>query len=79
MNFSKIVSLEALCALVDSLKKQGKKIVYAHGAFDLLHAGHIHHLEEAKKLDIPVAIIGESFKFRHKSQKDKYNTHRLSL
>ena len=58
MNFSKIVSLEALCALVDSLKKQGKKIVYAHGAFDLLHAGHIHHLEEAKKLgDILVATV----------------------
>jgi len=28
-------------------------------------------IEEAKKLDIPVAIIEESFKFRQKSQKDK--------
>ena len=28
-------------------------------------------IEEAKKLDVPVAIIEESFKFRQKSQKDK--------
>ena len=28
-------------------------------------------IEEAKTLDVPVAIIEESFKFRKKSQKDK--------
>ena len=54
----KIVGLEVLISLVKDLKQQGKKIVYAHGAFDLLHTGHIYHLEEAKKLgDILIVTI----------------------
>lgn len=47
----KIYNLAALLVFAQEWKeKERKKIVYAHGAFDLLHAGHIHHLEEAKKL-----------------------------
>lgn len=54
----KIVTVEELISIVKSLKQEGKKIVYAHGAFDLLHTGHVHHLEEAKKLgDVLIATI----------------------
>ena len=36
----------------------GSKIVHAHGVFDLLHVGHIRHLEQAKELgDILVVTI----------------------
>ena len=59
----KIVGLEVLIFLVKNLKQHGKKIVYAHGAFDLLHTGHIHHLEEAKKLGDVLVVTVTSDKF----------------
>ncbi len=34
---------------LDLLKKQGKKIVFTNGSFDILHVGHLHSLQEAKK------------------------------
>ena len=46
----KVVNFGELVAIAKQFKKNNKKVVYAHGTFDLLHAGHIHHLEEAKKL-----------------------------
>ena len=40
------------------LKKKEKKIVLCHGAFDLVHPGHLNHFEEAKKFgDILVVTI----------------------
>ncbi len=32
------------------LRKNGKKIVFTNGCFDILHAGHVHYLEQAKEL-----------------------------
>ena len=32
------------------LKQDRKRIVFTNGCFDILHAGHVHYLEEAKKL-----------------------------
>jgi len=32
------------------LKRDKKKVVFTNGCFDILHAGHVHYLEEAKKL-----------------------------
>ena len=38
--------------------KKLKKIVLCHGAFDLIHPGHLDHFEKAKKLgDILVVTI----------------------
>ena len=34
--------------LIDKLKKEGKKIVFTNGCFDILHVGHMRYLEEAK-------------------------------
>lgn len=40
------------------LKSTGKKIALCHGVFDLLHPGHIIHLEQAKKMaDILVVSV----------------------
>lgn len=48
MSLEKILPFETAPAVFDQLRIQGKKIVQCHGTFDLLHPGHIHHLEEAR-------------------------------
>jgi len=45
----KIKSLDELCGIIPALKEEGKVIVQCHGVFDLLHPGHIRHLEAAKR------------------------------
>ena len=41
-----------------NLKEQNKSIVLCHGVFDLVHPGHIIHLEQAKKMgDILVVSV----------------------
>ena len=32
------------------LRNNGKKVVFTNGCFDILHAGHVHYLEQAKEL-----------------------------
>lgn len=45
----KIVSIEDLAKRVQAAQAAGKKVVYAHGVFDLLHVGHVRHLEAARR------------------------------
>jgi rfaE bifunctional protein nucleotidyltransferase chain/domain len=47
---SKITPRNELKATVDRLKREGKKVVFTNGCFDILHAGHTRYLREAKKL-----------------------------
>ena len=42
------MSVEQLVPVVDEAKKRGEKIVLTNGCFDLLHAGHVEFLREAK-------------------------------
>ncbi len=44
----KIVSLDELGKRSAEYSLQGKKIVLCHGTFDLIHAGHIRHLQRAR-------------------------------
>lgn len=46
---NKIYTRELLKEKIDQLKKEGKKIVFTNGCFDILHAGHTRYLREAKK------------------------------
>lgn len=41
--------LEKISLIAKKLKKQGKTIGLCHGVFDIIHAGHIDHFEDAKK------------------------------
>lgn len=51
MNISeKIKSLEDISSMIVPLRSDGRKVVLCHGVFDLLHIGHIKHLEAARKL-----------------------------
>ena len=45
----KIYDLKTLSKILIKKKKLNKKIVLSHGAFDLLHLGHIRHFNSAKK------------------------------
>ena len=54
----KIRDLNELSALLRAFKAEGKTIIHSHGVFDLLHIGHIRHLEQARKLgDILVVTV----------------------
>ena len=55
---NKILSKDDLKKAVEKQKKEGKRIVFTNGCFDILHAGHARYLNEAKKLgDILVLAI----------------------
>lgn len=45
-----VLSREALIAEAVKLKAKGKKIVMTNGCFDILHAGHITYLQQARAL-----------------------------
>ena len=46
---SKIKTVEEAAALSAAWRAQGLKVVMAHGVFDLLHLGHLHHLQEGRR------------------------------
>ena len=56
---SKILPFEEAGSFIGSLKMKGLRIVQCHGTFDLIHPGHIIHLEEAKSLG-DVLVIGDT-------------------
>lgn len=45
-----IIGREALAELLSHARRQGQRIVMTNGCFDILHAGHVTYLEEAKAL-----------------------------
>ncbi len=47
---SKITPSNELKATVERLKREGKKVVFTNGCFDILHAGHTRYLREARKM-----------------------------
>jgi len=54
----KVRTLDELGRITDQARAGGKVVVQAHGTFDLLHLGHIRHLEAARKLgDILVVTV----------------------
>lgn len=48
LNGSKIKDIRELANILAAFKEKGKTIIHCHGVFDLLHPGHIRHLEAAK-------------------------------
>ncbi len=45
-----VVNEEQLYLAVSEARIQGKRIVFTNGCFDILHAGHVTYLQQAKKL-----------------------------
>jgi len=46
----KVRTLVEVGLIAERLRSAGKTVVQAHGTFDLLHLGHVRHLEAARKL-----------------------------
>ena len=54
----KIKNLRELIKIVDFHRKEGKKIVFTNGCFDLIHIGHVRCFREGKKCgDILIAAL----------------------
>lgn len=45
-----VMNLEPLLAVVEDARAQGEKVVFTNGCFDILHAGHVAYLEQARAL-----------------------------
>ena len=46
----KIVSAALAQSIIKQWQSEGQKVVFTNGCFDILHAGHVHYLEEARNL-----------------------------
>lgn len=58
MTNKKILTYEEASAVFDQERRAGRRIVQCHGTFDLVHPGHIIHLEEARVLgDLLVVTV----------------------
>lgn len=61
----KICDLEQLLLIRAELKRQGKIVVFTNGCFDLLHGGHIHLFNMAKKQgDVLVVAVNDDASIR---------------
>ncbi|MFH1239338.1 MAG: hypothetical protein V1653_04415, partial [bacterium] len=47
MQTKKVKTLNELKKILNRLKKQGQKIAFTNGCFDIIHAGHVHYLKQA--------------------------------
>ena len=52
-----VLTLEEIIVRFGREKRNGKRVVFTNGCFDLLHPGHIHSLETARALG-DVLIVG---------------------
>ena len=58
MSVSKIFRLDELARRLEVSRQAGLKIVQCHGCFDLMHIGHIRHLQAARAMgDLLVATV----------------------
>jgi rfaE bifunctional protein nucleotidyltransferase chain/domain len=53
----KIVDRRELEKVVEGVKADGSRVVFTNGCFDIIHAGHIRYLRDAKKLG-DILIVG---------------------
>ena len=61
----KVKNLEELVGIVDAHKKEGKKIVFTNGCYDLIHVGHVRCFQEGKKFgDVLIVAINSDRSIR---------------
>jgi len=53
----KILDREGVKKISAKLRAEGKKIIFTNGCFDILHAGHVRYLKQARKLG-DVLVVG---------------------
>ncbi len=69
---SKIVSRKQLPSLVRRLRKEGRRIVFTNGCFDILHWGHVYYLARARELgDVLIVGVNSDASVRRLKGKDR--------
>ena len=70
-----LVDLDTLSALVDEARGRNERVIMTNGCFDVLHAGHVAYLEEAKSLGdrLIVAVNDDDSVRRLKGEKRPIN------
>lgn len=62
---NKILDRNILKDKLETLRKEGKKIAFTNGCFDILHVGHVRYLKEARKTaDILVLALNSDVSVR---------------
>jgi rfaE bifunctional protein nucleotidyltransferase chain/domain len=61
MSLTKLKSASELARIRDELEAQGRRLVFTNGCFDILHAGHVRYLQQARQLGdaLLVALNGD--------------------
>ena len=63
---SSVLTLEQAILRFGREKRNGRKVVFTNGCFDLLHPGHIHTLEQARGLgDVLIVGLNSDASVRH--------------
>jgi rfaE bifunctional protein nucleotidyltransferase chain/domain len=62
----KVRTVEELASILDGVRQSGKSVVHAHGTFDLLHIGHVRHLEAARELGDMLVVTLTADRFVNK-------------
>lgn len=57
MSLTKLIPRNALAALGERLRSEGRRIIFTNGCFDLLHVGHLRYLQQARALG-DVLVVG---------------------
>jgi rfaE bifunctional protein nucleotidyltransferase chain/domain len=65
MTRTKVLDPRALARRLAALRRQGKRIVFTNGCFDLIHPGHVRYLRAAKRLgDVLVVALNSDASVR---------------
>ena len=61
MSPSKLIDAEELSRIRDRMGREGAKLVFTNGCFDILHVGHVRYLRQARELGdaLVVALNGD--------------------
>lgn len=59
----KIIDINEMASIAEALRRAGKTVVLCHGVFDLLHMGHVRHLEAARNEGsvLVVTVTGDDY------------------
>jgi rfaE bifunctional protein nucleotidyltransferase chain/domain len=61
----KIYKREELKPELERLRREGRKIVFTNGCFDILHVGHVRYLQAARKIgDVLVLALNSDSSVR---------------
>lgn len=56
MHAGEILDARALARVRDAMDAEGRRLVFTNGCFDLLHAGHVRYLRQARALGDALAV-----------------------